>query len=153
HGLVLGVLLLARPRPAGVWDVVWCAAVWTCWEAVRTLVFPYYPAAVLALSQHAMRAVLRVASLCGVGGVNVVLAAFNVGVASLLRTSSGTRRILAALTGIAIALGAFGWGMVRLSIRRPAPRGLQVVAVDVDAADQTASTLDRYLAASEDPAT
>ena len=153
HGLVLGVLLLARPRQAGVWDVVWCAAVWTCWEAVRTLVFPYYPAAVLALSQHAMPAVLQVASVCGFAGVTFVLAAFNVGVASLLRTSSGTRRILAALTGIAIALGAFGWGMVRLSSRRPAPRGLQVVAVDVDAADQSASTLDRYLAASEDPAT
>jgi len=157
HGLVLGTVLLARPRRAGVWDVLWCAALWTCWEAVRTFVFPYYPAAVLALSQHAMPPVLQVASICGIAGVTFILVACNVGVASLLRsssrTSAGSGSILAAVTGIALALGAVGWGVVRLSVRRPAAAGPVVVAVDVDAADQAASTLDRYLAASEEPAT
>ncbi|HYV57197.1 MAG TPA: apolipoprotein N-acyltransferase [Candidatus Nitrosopolaris sp.] len=156
HGFLLGTLFLARPRRAGVWDVLWCAALWTCWEAVRTFVFPYYPAAVLALSQHALPPVLQVASVCGIAGVTFILVAFNVGVASLLRSSAGTSAgsgsLLAALTGLVLAIGAVGWGMVRLSGRPPAAPGPAVVAVDVDAADQAASTLDRYLAASEKPA-
>src|SRR5439155_1590139 len=73
HGTLLGALLLARPRRAGPRQVLWCAALWAGWEYVRTLVFPYYPAAVLGLSQHATVAVLQLASLTGVAGVSFVL--------------------------------------------------------------------------------
>src|SRR5262249_59087176 len=137
----------------GVGDVRWSGDVWTCWEAVRTLVFPYYPAAVLALSQDAMPPVLQVASVGGISGVTFILVACNVGVASLLGSSfrlvPGSRPTRAAITGIALAVAAVGWGMVRLSVSRPARRGPEGVAGDVDAPEQAASSRDPHLAAAE----
>src|SRR5262249_15450516 len=107
----------------------------------------------LALSQHAMPPVFQVASICGIAGVTFILVACNVGVASLLGSSfrlvPGSRPTRAAITGIALAVAAVRWGVVRLSVSRPALRGPEVVAVDGDATEQAASTLDRYLAASE----
>ena len=154
HGVVLGALLLARPRRVGVWDVLWCGALWSCWEAVRTFVFPYYPAAVLALSQDATLPVLQIASVCGIAGVTFILVACNVGLASLLQRSpgAGAGPVAAVLTGVGLALGASGWGMLRLSTAPPARPGPEVVAVDVDATNEAASTLERYLAASEEAA-
>src|SRR6185503_12733391 len=48
HGLVLGLWLWARPAARGAWDVVFCAALWTCWESLRRVVFPFFPAGMLA---------------------------------------------------------------------------------------------------------
>jgi apolipoprotein N-acyltransferase len=156
HGVGLGVMLLARPRRTGMWDVLWCGALWTCWEAVRTFVFPYYPAASLALSQHATLPALQVASVGGIAGVTFLLAACNVGLASLLprspRTGAGSGRVGAVLTGVGLAAGAVGWGLFRLSTEPAARPGPEVVAVDVDAPNEAASTLERYLAASEEAA-
>ncbi|HYR96608.1 MAG TPA: apolipoprotein N-acyltransferase [Candidatus Binatus sp.] len=152
HGSILGAVLAARPRP-GPWDVVWCGAVWTCWETLRVFVIPYYPAAFLGLSQHATIPVLQLASLTGVAGVTFVIVAFNVGVASLLSSASRRRRAAAALTGLALAAGTVGWGALRVArAGDPEPGGPRIVAIDIDAPERSASTLERYLASSAEPA-
>src|SRR5207244_2288442 len=103
HRLGWGAWVASGPRP-----VRWCAGLWAGWESVRTLVFPYCPAAVLGLSQHATVAVLQLASLTGVAGVSFVLLACNVGLASLIAPSGahGRARAAAAATGIAAAAAA-----------------------------------------------
>src|SRR5438094_350350 len=135
HGTLLGALLLARPRRAGPRQVLWCAALWAGWEYVRTLVFPYYPAAVLGLSQHATVAVLQLASLTGVAGVSFVLLACNVGLASLIAPSGahGRARAAAAATGIAAAAAAIVWGTMRIAGGMETSSGPRVAAVDVKA--------------------
>ena len=154
HGTLLGALLLARPRRAGPRQVLWCAALWAGWEYVRTLVFPYYPAAVLGLSQHATVAVLQLASLTGVAGVSFVLLACNVGLASLIAPSGahGRARAAAAATGIAAAAVTIAWGTMRIAGGMETSSGPRVAAVDVNARERSTSTLARYLAASEDAA-
>src|SRR5262249_9023494 len=154
HGTVLGAALLARPRRAGPLDVVWCAGLWACWEFLRTIIVPFYPAAVLGLTQHATVPMLQIASVTGVAGISFVIVAFNVGVAALLSSARPGRRALAALTGLALAGAPAVWGALRvgsapLSADAPGPR---VAAVDVDARDRSASTLERYLAVSTDAA-
>lgn len=153
HGAVLGAALLARPPLSGPLDVLWCAALWPCWEFLRTLVLPYYPAAVIGLTQHATIPVLQVASLTGVAGISFVVVAFNVGTAALLSAARPGRRALAAFTGLALAAGSAGWGMLRArSADGVAADGPRIVAVDIDAGDRAASTLDRYLVASAEAA-
>jgi len=149
HGTLLGAALLARPRRAGPLDVVWCAALWTCWEFVRTLLLPYYPAAFVGLSQHATIPALQLASVTGAAGISFVIVAFNVGMAALLSFPRPGRRVLAALTGVALAGATVGWGAARV---RAAPvaetSGPRVVAVDIEAMRGSQSTLESYLAAS-----
>jgi apolipoprotein N-acyltransferase len=145
--------LAARPQTTGGLAVVWIAAVWTCWEAARALVFPGYPAAVLGLSQHRFPAVLQVASACGIAGVTFVLVAANAALAAL---GHGRSRRAAAATGVTLLALALAWGGLRLGrAHPPAPDGLRIVAVDTAARARAASTLERYLAASDDvtPAT
>src|SRR5207244_3505507 len=138
-------------------------ALWAGWEYVRTLVFPYYPAAVLGLSQHATVAVLQLASLTGVAGASFVLLACNVGLASLIapsgahgraRAAAAARGIAAAAaaTGIAAAAAAIAWGTMRIAGGIETSSGPRVAAVDVNARERSTSTLARYLAASEDAA-
>src|SRR5262249_34683638 len=51
YGALLSALL-ARGRPAdGVRGIVWCAALWTAWDTLRTWVPPFLPAGVLGVSQ------------------------------------------------------------------------------------------------------
>ena len=152
HGLLLGTLLLARPRRAGPTDVLWCAAAWASWDALRTAVFPRFPGAVLALSQHSAVPVLQVASVCGLAGVSFVLVAVNAGLASLLPGVPGGRRAraLAATIGIAAGVAAGAWGTFRVAagtIDPSAPK-VRVAAVDLNAARASASTLEGYVAAS-----
>ena len=153
HGAFLGVLLLGRPRRAGPWQVVWCAAAWAAWDAARTGVFPRFPGAVLALSQHRALPVLQVVSLTGIAGVSFVLVAFNAGLAALLvrRAVPVRARLLALATGIVLAGAATLWGGLRIArdAGTSSSGGPTVIAVDVDAHDRAGSTLDRYVAASE----
>lgn len=156
HGLLLGVLLLARPRCAGLPAVLWYGAAWVCWEAVRTFTFPYYPAAVLGLSQYQARPITQVASLCGVAGVTFVVVACNAGLASLPQAAwAGMRRhITAVFGGLGLAAGAVGWGVVRVATLTATlePAGSDIAVVDADARDRTVSPVARYLAASHDAA-
>ena len=154
HGTLLGVLFLARPRRAGPFDVVWCAALWTCWEFVRTLLLPYYPAAFVGLSQHATIPALQLASVTGAAGISFVIVAFNVGVAAILSPARSGRRALAALTGIVLAGATVGWGALRVrAVPLAEASGPRVVAVDIEAARGSQSTLASYLAASRAAAT
>jgi apolipoprotein N-acyltransferase len=152
HGLVLGLALWAGPRGPGAWSVLWTAAAWAVWESSRTHVFPYYPAAVLGLSQGPGSPVLQVASLGGVAAVSFVVVAWNVGLASLLHASAGPRgrRLAAAGAGLVAVLLALGWGVWLLAgAEEPFPAAADVIAVDVNAPRWSASTLEAYLAASE----
>ncbi len=151
HGAFLGLLLAARPRRAGAWRVVWCAAAWAVWDAARTAVFPRFPGAILALSQHAAIPVLQLASVTGIAGVTVVLVAWNAGLAVLLAPGARRARLAAAATGTALAGMAFAWGALRVPAGASA-MGPEIVAVDVDATTEAESTLERYLAASEEAA-
>src|SRR3989442_4724261 len=63
HGAFLGAILAARPRRVGGVQVLWCGAAWAVWDAARTAVFPRFPGAILALSQHAAIPLLQVASV------------------------------------------------------------------------------------------
>ena len=150
HGALLGTVLLGRPRRPGPADVLWCAAAWAAWDALRTAVFPRFPGAVLALSQHAAVPVLQVASVCGVAGISFVLVAFNAGLASAVPGAPGGRSALAVATGIAVAAAAGAWGMWRVATGTIAPSvpGPRVAAIDLNAARAAASTLDGYVAAS-----
>jgi apolipoprotein N-acyltransferase len=121
--------------------------VWTCWETLRILVIPYYPAATFGLSQHAAIPVLQLASVTGVAGISFVVVAFNVGASSLVSPAGGRRRAAAALAGAALAAGTIGWGAARVArAADPGPAGPRVVAVDIDATARSQSTLARYLA-------
>jgi apolipoprotein N-acyltransferase len=151
HGVVLGtILVFFRPRRRGPWDVVWCGALWVWWEMLRTLFFPYYPAAFLGLTQVTELPVLQLASVTGVAGISFVVAAFNVGVASLLSSRAGaTASSPRSRPGPRGGVGA--WGATRVRGAADAePAGPRVVALDVAAADRAAGTLDRYLAGSAD---
>lgn len=153
HGAMLGILLLARPRAVGPWGVLWYGAVWVVWESLRTVLFPYYPAAVLGLSQSDALRVLQVASVLGIAGVTFILVAFNAGLAALLQRSPASpgRRAAAAATGLAVTLTAWGWGTLRLQTGEDARAdGPSILAVDIKAMRQEASTLEAYLAASRD---
>ena len=150
HGTILGAMLaFVRPRRFGAWDVVWCAALWPWWEMLRTLAFPYYPAAFFGLTQETTVSVLQLASVTGVAGISFVVVAFNVGVASSIAARGGRDGVVAALAGILLAAGVAAWGAARVA-HAPAgtASGPRVVTVDLDARDRTAGTLDRYLAAS-----
>lgn len=149
HGLALGLALWARPARAGAWDVVWCAALWTCWEWLRAVVFPFFPAGMLALSQSGALTVLQLASVLGIAGVSFVVVAVNVGIASCLgRSRPGSRTLAAATAGVAIA-ATLAWGAVRLANAPLASSaGPRVVTIDVNARRAEDGTLERYLAAS-----
>src|SRR5262249_22460783 len=146
HGALLGVILLARPRWSGPWQVAWCAAAWACWDAARLAVWPRFPGAVLALSQHDAIPVLQIASATGVAGVTFVLVAVNAAVSVLLTEASVPlrARLSTAATGIAVAVAAVAWGALRVGAGAvTSPPGPRVVAVDVGASEPAASTLDR----------
>jgi apolipoprotein N-acyltransferase len=149
HGTVLGLVLLGRPRRAGPWRVVWFAAAYPSWDAARSAAFPHFPGGVLALSQTAFPAALQVASLAGVAGVGFVVVAANAGLAALVAPSA-RRSLTAALTGVALAVVACGWGAARLAAadRAPSSPGPVVATVDADVRDPAASTLARWIAAS-----
>jgi apolipoprotein N-acyltransferase len=158
HGLILGILLCWRPWHEGAWSVVWVAALWSAWEGFRLLVYPYYPAALLWLSQSRTLPIVQVASLGGTAAITFVLVVANVGIAALLASSSTglARRLLSAGTAGAIVIGACGFGFFRLRAAPPVDgtattRGgmpLRVALVDVTAETMIASDLERYLAAS-----
>jgi apolipoprotein N-acyltransferase len=173
HGVGLGALLLFRPLRAGPWAVVWYASAWACWEAIRTVVFPYYPAAVLGASQYEALPVVQIASVCGVAGITWAIVACNAGLAALLPSSVAHRDtsmqlgrrpgaeaaghsgapIIALATGLAIAATATAIGAVRLATAPAAPQssGLSIGLVDVAASAPSAGSLYRYLSASLDP--
>src|SRR5262249_24825421 len=113
-------------------------------------VWPRFPGAVLALSQHDAIPVLQIASATGVAGVTFVLVAVNAAVSVLLTEGSVPlrARLSTAATGIAVAVAAAAWGARRVGGAAASPPGPRVVAVDVGASEPAASTLDRYLAAS-----
>jgi apolipoprotein N-acyltransferase len=150
HGVVLGLALWARPPRAGTWDVVWCAALWTCWESLRRVVFPFFPAGMLALSQSGVPTVLQLASVLGIAGISFVVVAVNVGIASLLARSRPGRGMRAAATALAALAGTLAWGGFRLATapRGPSSSGPRVVSVDVHALRAKDGPLERYLAAS-----
>ena len=154
HGALLGLLLLARPRGLRPWTVLWYGAVWVCWEATRMLVFPYYPAAVLGLSQWDALPIMQISSVCGISGVTFVIAAFNAGLAALVAQSTASRsdRAKAAVTGVVLVAAALGWGYSRLRAASPErqPASAQIVAVDIGARRPLPDALDQYLAASSD---
>ena len=151
HGALLGVLLWTRPASPGAWAVVWYGALWACWEAVRMVVFPYYPAAVLGLSPHHTVAILQIASVCGVAGVTFVVVASNAAIAALLDRAADARRRTAALAAAALVVGgAAGWGAWRLGAGTAPASRLDVLAVDLDARTPGAASLDRYVSASRD---
>jgi len=175
HGAALGLLLLLRPeRASRPWAVVWYGAAWVCWEALRTVLFPYYPAAVLGVSQYEALPVLQLASVCGVAGITYAIIACNVGLAALLPRNvprqavflqPGTLRaapppersgapIITLAAGLAIAASAAGFGVLRLATVPPrdGSAGPALGLVDVGATAPSARTLATYLAASRDPA-
>jgi apolipoprotein N-acyltransferase len=151
HGLLLGLVLLTGPRaPHSPFAVLWYAALWAGWEEIRPFTFPYYPGAYLSLSQYETLPVIQVASLCGTAGVTFVLVSANAGLTSLLLGPPRTRQhMMAAGVAVAVTTAAVGGGAIRLA-RNPigTPAGPRVSLVDIDAADATASTLERYLEAS-----
>jgi apolipoprotein N-acyltransferase len=169
HGVVLGTILLRRPEPITAWAVVWYGAVWVCWEALRTVVFPYYPAAVLAVSQYEVLPVLQLASVCGVAGITYAIIACNVGLAALLPRNvprrapllqagtsgplppeRGGAPIIALATGLAIAAASAGFGALRLAAvpsGKPST-GVELGLVDIGATAASARSLETYLAAS-----
>jgi len=150
HGVVLGLVLWARPPRAGVWDVVWCAALWTCWESLRSVVFPFFPAGMLALSQTRTPTVLQLASVLGIAGISFVVVAVNVGIASLLVRARPGGGMRAAATALAALAGTLAWGTVRLGEApvEPSSSGPRIVSVDLNAMQAEEGTLERYLAAS-----
>jgi apolipoprotein N-acyltransferase len=149
HGGALGAVLALRPPRTGSLRVLWYAALWVTWEALRPYVPPYFPAAALGASLERSPALLQVASVTGMGGVTAVVVAANAGIAALVaREGSRAGRRRAFATGIALAALATAWGAARLATPLPAPPDAPVVlAVDLVATEPAASTLDALIAA------
>ena len=157
HGALLGTLLLARPRGLRSWVVLWYGAAWVCWEAVRMFVFPYYPAAVLGLSQWDTLPILQISSVCGIAGVTFVIVAVNAGLAALVEHSTASlgSRAKAAATSVLLVIAGLSWGYLRLNAANTdgQPAGTKIVAIDIGATQSAPNALDQYLAASLDHAT
>ena len=149
HGGLLGVALALRPRRSPVLLVVWTAALWACWEALRSYVPPRFPGAVLGVSLEDAPALLQLASVTGVAGVTAVVVAANAGVAALLaRDEPRAARLRAFATGVGLVVLATLWGATRLATPlATAEHAPRILAIDLDASDATESTLDRLLAA------
>jgi len=151
HGGALGVALVFRPR-GGALLVVWYAALWACWEALRSWLPPYFPGAVLGAALDRSLAVLQLASVTGIAGVTAAVVAANAGVASVLATiGAPPARRSAGLRALATGAGALAlataWGAWRLATPLAVAPGPRVVAVDPAADDSRASTLDALVAA------
>lgn len=149
HGTVLGVVLALRPRCTGALVVLWYAALWASWEALRAYVPPQFPAVVLGAALERSPALLQIASATGIAGVTAVVVAANAGLAALFVRGAGRgARWRALATGAALAVAATAWGAARLATPVAAAPGAPVVlAVDLVATDASASTLDALVAA------
>jgi apolipoprotein N-acyltransferase len=149
HGLVLAVLLVRRRRVRPALGVVWCAACWSAWEALRTALAPYFPACILGVSQAGALPVLQLASVTGIAGVTGLVAAVNAAIAGVGSASGSRARRLGSLAAaVGVALAVVAWGAARID-RTPAPDGpIRVLLVDGAAATAGESTLERYVAAS-----
>lgn len=149
HGAVLGAALALRPRRAGAFRVVWYAALWASWEALRTYLPPRFPGAVLGASLERSPALLQLASVTGIAGVTAVVVAANAALATLVAPgASRAARLRALCAGVAAVALALVWGAHRLD----APLGaaahpIRVRAVDPVATDVTQSTLAALVAA------
>jgi apolipoprotein N-acyltransferase len=149
HGAVLGVVLAVRPRRTGALLVLWYGATWALWESLRAFLPPYFPGAALGASLERALPLLQVASVTGIAGVTALVVAANAGIAALL-TTSATRaaRARALATGVSLVAVATAWGTTRLAATLPVAADPPVVlAIDLDASDASASTLDAFLAA------
>ncbi|MEW6268059.1 MAG: apolipoprotein N-acyltransferase [Thermodesulfobacteriota bacterium] len=144
HGGALGVALALRPRRAHALLVLWYAALWACWEALRSYVPPQFPAAALGVSLERSLPLLQVASATGVAGVTAVVVAANAGIAALVaRDAPRGARWRAFAAGAGVAVVATAWGAVRLAATTASvPAAARIVAVDLVAPDAAASTLD-----------
>lgn len=148
HGAVLGLVLLLRPRRAGAFQVLWYAALWPLWEALRTWLPPHFPGAALGASLDGAPALLQLASVTGIAGVTAVVVAANAGIAALrARAAHGPQR-RACATGVGLLLVALAWGALRLGLPSSgATQDVRVLAVDLVATDVAQSTLDALVAA------
>jgi apolipoprotein N-acyltransferase len=147
-GTLLALALVARRASGRGPGVVWYAATWAAWEALRTVVPPYFPAAVLGTSQHGMLPVLQLASVTGIGGVTALVVAVNAAVAGLWHAAVPRRRRLRSLaSAVGLAAGVAVWGSTRLAGTVTPTPGVEVLTVDVGARQAADGTLERYVAA------
>jgi apolipoprotein N-acyltransferase len=150
HGLVLAALLVRRRRIRPALGVVWCAACWSAWEALRTALAPYFPACILGVSQVDALPVLQLASLTGIAGVTGLIAGVNAAIAGVgSRSGSRAHRLASLATAVGVAVGVATWGAARIDRTPAAGDGaIRVLLVDGAAATAAESTLERYVAAS-----
>jgi apolipoprotein N-acyltransferase len=147
YALLLGGACVLRRRAAGRLGVVWCAAAWPVWEALRSYVPPFLPVSVLGTT--AGPSLLQLASVTGIAGVSAVMVAVNAGIAGAV---VGRRRAPLA-AAVAVAIAATAWGAYRMGTAAAvAPGAPRVLLVDGAAADQRESTLARYARATRLPA-
>jgi apolipoprotein N-acyltransferase len=149
YGLLLGGLLVLRRRTGAAPGVLWCAALWAGWEALRSIVPPYLPVAVVGASQRGNPAVLQLASVTGVAGVSALVVAANAALAQLGSPGLSRRRRFGSLGVVAtLVIAVAAWGATRLGSPVPSSDpGPRVLLVDGNAGDADESTLERYIAA------
>ncbi len=154
HGLLLAALLVRRRRVRPALGVVWCAACWSAWEALRTALAPYFPACILGVSQVGALPVLQLASLTGIAGVTGLVAGVNAAIAGVgSRSGSRAHRLASVATAAGVAVGVAAWGAARVDRTPVAGDGaIRVLLVDGAATSAAESTLERYVAASHAPA-
>lgn len=149
YGALLGGALVLRRRTGRPLGILWCAALWSVWEPLRTaLLPPHFPLSFLGTSQAAVLPMLQVASVTGIAGVTALVVAANAALAQALLPASGRHRLAGACAVAVVVLAAALWGGQRVArMSASPPEGPRIVLVDGAAAAAGESTLERYLAA------
>lgn len=157
YGTLLAVALVARRRARPRLGIVWCAATWSLWEWLRTVVPPFLASCTFAASQVEVLPVLQLASVAGIAAVTALVVAGNAALADLAdERLPRSRKIvdlaaMAALVGVVVAWGS--WRVWRISANTGVGSVAATSVVLIDGAARTAadSTLARYIAATPRP--
>jgi apolipoprotein N-acyltransferase len=150
YGALLAVALVARRRARPRLGIVWCAATWSLWEWLRTVVPPYLASCTFAVSQVDVLPLLQLASVAGIAAVTALVVAGNTALAAVADPRGPRARALVDLAAVALLVAAVAaWGSWRIpsDTASVSPAAASVLLVDGAARTPAESTLARYVAA------
>jgi apolipoprotein N-acyltransferase len=154
YGALLAVALVARRRARPRLGIVWCAATWSLWEWLRTVVPPFLASCTFAVSQVDVLPLLQLASVAGIAAVTALVVAGNAALADLADERLARSRRIVDLAAVAALVGVVvAWGSWRVSANTGGGSVAATSVVLIDGAARTAadSTLARYVATTPRP--
>lgn len=111
---ITAVLVASSVRAMGAWGLLAAAPAWVATEYLRGWLFGGFPWVPLGNSQVTVLPVAQVASVLGVYGLSLLVAAINAGIALALVSPPRVRvRVASAAVALLVAVGAWGTFRVR----------------------------------------